>query len=79
MPTVLFLHGYRFFFFSNDKNEPIHIHIERDNSVAKFWIDPYVHLAKSGGFNSVELNKIHKLVAENSELFKSKWNEYFNR
>jgi hypothetical protein len=78
MPTVLILYGYRFFFFSNDRKEPIHIHVEKDNAAAKFWITPYIHLTKSNGFNSVELNKIHKLVEENSEIFKTKWNEYFN-
>ncbi len=79
MPTILILNGYRFFFYSNDRNEPVHVHIEKENAVAKFWLTPYIHLAKSNGFNSVELNKIHKLVDENSKLFKTKWNEYFNR
>jgi hypothetical protein len=78
MPTVLILQGFRFFFFSNDRNEPIHIHVEKENSVAKFWLVPYVEFAKSKGFNSVELNKIQKLVEENSDFLKSKWNEYFN-
>jgi hypothetical protein len=28
MPTVLRIDGYRFFFFSNEGNEPVHIHVE---------------------------------------------------
>ena len=40
MPTVLLIKGYRFFFFSNERNEPIHIHIEKAEKYAKFWIDP---------------------------------------
>jgi hypothetical protein len=26
MPTVLLLNGFRFFFYSNENNEPVHIH-----------------------------------------------------
>jgi hypothetical protein len=40
MPTVLLIKGYRFFFFSNEGNEPVHIHVERAECYAKFWIEP---------------------------------------
>ncbi len=79
MPTILILDGYRFFFFSNEGNESPHIHVEKSGAVAKFWLTPEVSLAKSYGYNSAELNKILKLVEQNSELFKEKWYEYFGR
>ncbi|MGQ9799786.1 MAG: DUF4160 domain-containing protein [Ignavibacterium sp.] len=28
MPTILFINGWRFFFYSNEMNEPIHIHFQ---------------------------------------------------
>jgi hypothetical protein len=31
---------YRAFFYSNEGLEPLHVHIERDGKVAKFWLDP---------------------------------------
>ena len=37
-----------------------------------------VELFKSGGFNASELKEMRKLVSENVELFKTKWNEYFD-
>lgn len=40
MPTVLKIGGYRFFFYSNEGNEPPHIHVEKSDSLAKFWLDP---------------------------------------
>jgi hypothetical protein len=40
MPTVLCIGPYRFFFYAGDRNEPEHIHVERDRSNAKFWLDP---------------------------------------
>lgn len=68
--------GYRFFFFSLDGTEPIHIHVERAGNYAKFWIAP-VLLARNHGFRSNELSKVRKLVEENKALFEEKWNEYF--
>jgi len=79
MPTILIIEGFRFFFFSNEGNEPPHVHVEKDNALAKYWLTPTVTLAKSYGYNSVELNKMLKLVEQNSELFKEKWYGYFGR
>ncbi len=49
MPTILRIGPYRFFFFAGDRNEPEHIHVERDDNVAKFWLIP-IRLQSSGGF-----------------------------
>ncbi len=76
MPTVLNIGSYRFFFYSSDQNEPPHIHVERDNHLAKFWLQP-VRLQNSGGFKRKELNRIQELVEENQERFVEVWNEHF--
>ncbi|MFA4835311.1 MAG: DUF4160 domain-containing protein [Dehalococcoidia bacterium] len=57
MPTVLRIGAYRFFFYAGDYGEPRHVHIERESSTAKFWLDP-ARLQKSSGFSSKELNQI---------------------
>lgn len=75
MPTVLRKKGYRFFFYINDHTPP-HIHVEKERSTAKFNLQN-VELLKSRRFNAKEIREIRKLVLENSELFKSKWDEYF--
>ena len=77
MPTVLRLFGFRFFFFSMEGNEPPHIHVERDDSVAKFWLNP-VELASSDGFRSHDLSKLRLMVIEHRNLFLEKWNEHFS-
>lgn len=76
MPTVLKFKGYRFFFFSLEGNEPPHIHVEHDDNVAKFWLNP-VNLASSYGFRSHELAKIRVMVTEHRALFLEKWHEFF--
>ena len=40
MPTVLRVGSFRFFFYAGDGGEPPHIHVERDDCEAKFWLDP---------------------------------------
>ena len=77
MPTVLIIGPYRFFFYSGDRDEPLHIHVERDNHTAKFWLQP-VRLQNSGGFKSKELSRIQDLVEENQAKFVEVWNEYFS-
>ncbi|MBI4712035.1 MAG: DUF4160 domain-containing protein [Planctomycetes bacterium] len=68
MPTVLRIRGYRFFFFSNEGNEPPHIHVESGENYAKFWLEP-VTLSRVIGFSGPELTKIHKMVAGHIKLF----------
>jgi hypothetical protein len=77
MPTVLIIGPYRFFFYSGDRDEPLHIHVERDNHTAKFWLQP-VRLQNSGGFKSKELGRIQDLVEEYQAKFVEAWNEHFS-
>ena len=76
MPTILRIGPYRFFFYANENNEPAHIHVQRDQSLAKFWLSP-IGLANSKGFSSTELSKLFALVKENSSQFTEAWHEFF--
>ena len=77
MPTVLRSGPYRFFFYAGDRDEPRHVHIERDGRVAKFWLEP-LQLSKSGGISRRDINRIQRLTAENRELLIKAWNDYFS-
>jgi len=77
MPTVLRVGPYRLFFYAGDGEEPAHVHIERENMVAKFWLDP-VRLGKSGGFNRSEIGKLHNIVVQNKTMLLRGWDEYFS-
>jgi hypothetical protein len=76
VPTVLRVGPYRFFFYASDRAEPPHVHVERNDSIAKFWLDP-VRLQSSGGFSRVALARIEKLVSEHQSGLLGAWNEYF--
>jgi hypothetical protein len=77
MPTVLRSGPYRFFFYAGDGDEPEHVHVERDNCEAKFWLNP-VRLHRSYGFAANEINRIEKLVVDNRPRLLANWNEFFN-
>jgi hypothetical protein len=76
VPTVLRSEPYRFFFFSGDREEPPHVHVERDRNRAKFWLDP-ARLQESGRFRSPEIRRIEALVREHQILLLREWHEFF--
>jgi hypothetical protein len=78
MPTILRSGPYRIYFVSHDLNEPPHVHVDRDDQSAKFWLAPFA-LARNLGFDAVELRRVHRLVAEHETQLLKAWNEYFNR
>ena len=73
-PTVLVKGPYGFFFFSSDGGEPAHVHVRRDDKVAKFWLDP-VRLERSGGFSRAEILEIRRIIEANREGLMESWSE----
>jgi len=78
MPTVIRSGPYRLFFFAGDRDEPPHVHVERDDKIAKFWLEP-VRLHYSGGFNRMEISKIQKTIQKHQEQLLEGWHDYFGR
>jgi hypothetical protein len=77
MPTVLKLDGYRFYFYSREPQEPPHIHVERGEKLAKYWLAP-VELATSKRFRAHELKTVRSLVVGHRLRFLEAWREHFN-
>lgn len=83
MPSIFEIIGYKIYFWSNENNEPIHIHISKGNPVAnstKVW------LTQSGGCiiannNSKipqnDLNKLLPIISKHYFLIVAKWKEYY--
>jgi uncharacterized protein DUF4160 len=77
MPTVFRVGPYRLFFYASDRDEPQHVHVEREDKIAKFWLNP-VRLQGSGGFPRAEIARIRNLVEENRTGLTEAWDEYFH-
>jgi Domain of unknown function (DUF4160) len=53
-----------------------HIHVDRDDLSAKFWLSP-VQLAGNFGFRAPELREIQSMVTDSRHRFLEAWNEFF--
>jgi hypothetical protein len=78
MPTVLRIGAFRFHFYSDERNEPPHIHIATPNGECKFWLEP-IRLARNKGITAHTIREIEKLVYEHCNLLIEKFYEYHNR
>lgn len=77
MPTALRSGPYRIYFYGHDlMYEPPHVHVDRDDLSAKFWLEP-IALARNLGFSAQELRKIERILEEHKEELKEKWYENF--
>ncbi len=76
MPTVLNILGFRFFFYSNERNEPPHIHVEKGNGYGKYWLEP-LERDYMNNFSPRDERKVDEIVQEQKVNFLNKWYEYF--
>ena len=77
MPTLLREGPFRFFFYLGDRGEPPHVHVRRDNNIAKFWLNP-VTLERSGGLSRSELRRVERIIERNQSSFLGEWDVRFN-
>ena len=75
MPFIL-IEGYRVGFYSNERNEPPHVHVLRGGSEAKIWLSP-IRSAHNYRYNQRELAKVLTLVAQHEAMLLEAWHEHF--
>jgi Domain of unknown function (DUF4160) len=76
MPTALRIGPFRFYLYSYDCREPRHMHVDRENRSAKFWLDPDVTLAANHGYNRRELREIERMMREHLETLRNEWDGF---
>ncbi len=54
----------------------MHVHIEKADAAAKWWMIPITE-EYSYGFSPKERKEIGKLIVEHENLINDKWNEHF--
>ena len=57
--------------------EPVHIHVEKGENEAKFWVKPEVKLAYNDGYDARTLRELMEFVVNNKERIERAWNEFF--
>ncbi|MBS0336936.1 MAG: DUF4160 domain-containing protein [Proteobacteria bacterium] len=78
MPTVMRIGPYRFHFYSDEGDEPPHIHVDIGDGECKFWLDP-VTLARSMNVAPAEVRKIERLVFENRVVLMERYDGFHRR
>ncbi|TRU72411.1 MAG: DUF4160 domain-containing protein [Microcystis viridis Mv_BB_P_19951000_S69] len=76
MPEIFRLEGYVFFFYANEGNEPIHVHVRRGGGYAKFWLEP-LELDYAKGLKTQEIVRAEIIITENLEIIRRKWHDVF--
>ncbi len=76
MPTILRIGPYRFYFYSHESNEPPHVHVDRDDCSAKYWLQTG-ELARNSGFPARELRRLQKTVLEHQLELLEAWDGHF--
>jgi hypothetical protein len=78
MPEIFRAEGYVVFFYANEGNEPVHVHVRRAGGFAKFWIEP-LELAYAKGLKTQEIARAEELIAEHRQIILTRWHEAFPR
>lgn len=76
MPTILYMFGWRLFFFANEGNEPIHIHCEHAEKSCKYWLDvEHFDIIEeySYGMSGRDTRIIRKIIFQNFDLIVQEW------
>ena len=82
MPVVLRYKGYKFFFYSNEGNEPIHIHAEKNGMECKYWLNVEEYeIAEAHAYNlTIQMKReIKKIIYDHFDYIVSEWNNYFKK
>ena len=82
MPTILFVMGWRFFFYANEGKEPIHIHCRKAEMECKYWLDIEsfdIIEAYSYNMNSRAKRDVKKIIFEYFEFIESEWSNFLEK
>ncbi|MGH8056108.1 MAG: DUF4160 domain-containing protein [Candidatus Entotheonellia bacterium] len=75
-PTVFRSQGFRFYFFSREESR-MHVHVQRANGEAKFWLEPTIDLAQNYGLSDRQLNTALRLIREHEDEIRAAWQRHF--
>ena len=79
MPTILLIDGWRFFFYANERNEPIHIHCRKAEKECKYWLDVDnfdVLEAYTYNMNNKDKRTVKKMIFEYFEVIEKSWDDF---
>ena len=82
MPTILYMLGWRLFFYSNEGNEPMHVHAQKGKVECKFWLHKEtfeITEAFSFKLSPKDNREIRKIIFQNFDYIIDQWERYFKK
>jgi len=79
MPTILMILGWRFFFYANERNEPIHVHCRKGNAEAKYWLDVEtfeVIEAHAYNLSPPDRRTVRRIIFQHFDYIVAQWSEF---
>jgi len=80
MPTILLVRGWRVFFYSNEGNEPMHVHARKGQAECKFRVHEElfgIEEAWSHGLSPQLRREIRRVIFGHFDLIVQAWHEHF--
>ena len=79
MPTIFNIAGYRIYFYSNENNEPCHVHIAKGKGTSsKVWIEPEIKLAHNDAqIPKKDLKNILEFLKVSKDDILTAWRNFF--
>ncbi len=77
MPTVLYIFGWRVFFYANEAGEPPHVHCTKAECAAKYWLNEQAYdITPAYEYNLSPANRrmIRKIIFSNFDYIMDEWN-----
>ena len=71
-PTVLRIHGFRFYFFCREEPRP-HVHVRHGAGRVKIWLAPAIEVASHSRMDAPSLARALRLVRQNEDLLRAAW------
>lgn len=76
-PKPLLEDGYSFHFYSNENNEPPHVHVSKGGGRAKWWLGLEPQEQYAYGLKAGERRRIKQLIKEHHGELLQAWHAYF--
>ena len=67
-----------FYFYAEEGTEPPHVHADKGDGTAKFWLNP-VRLAWTEGLKVNEVRHALRIAEQQQTKLLEAWNEFFAR
>ncbi len=79
MPTILMILGWRFFFYANEQDEPIHVHCRKADAEAKYWLDVQgFEAVEAHAYNMSPADKriVRRIIFEHFDYIVTEWAKF---